>query len=144
MRTVLIFLFYLTMVWPAFAQPPSSPPVVAKVLGISDQNAVLVERSDKPGIKINIKIRGYQIPHRNGSCSFERDLGQQVTKAIQHIVGGKDVRLLNPVPSYDPRVAEAEIIYHDGISIGDYLFLELGLVQPVSNITNIAWCGEEY
>ena len=144
MRTALIFLFLFTVVWPAFAQPPSSPPVSAKVLGTSDQNALLVERSDKPGIKMNIKIRGYQIPHRKGACEFERNLGQKTTKAIQDLVDGKDVHLLNPVPSSDPRAAQAEIINHDGINIGDYLFLELGLAQPASNIMSIAWCEEKY
>lgn len=144
MRTALIFLILFTMVWPAFAQPPSSPPVVAKVLGISDKNAVLVERSDKPGIKVNIKIRGYQIPHRNGACEFERNLGRQTTKAIQDLVGGEDVHLLNPVPSSDSRTAQAEIINHAGINIGEYLFLELGFAHPTTNTTHIAWCGKGY
>lgn len=144
MRTALILTFSLIYVWPALAQPPSSPPVSAKVLGISDHNAVLVERSDKPGIKLNIQIRGYQIPHRNGACAFESDLGHQATKAIQNIVGGKDVHLLNPVPSSDPRAAQAEIINHDGINIGEYLFLELGLAHPTTSTTHVAWCGKGY
>lgn len=142
MRTALILILSLIYVWPALAQPPSSPPVSAKVLGINDQNAVLVERSDKPGIKLNIQIRGFQIPHRSGTCAFESDLGRQATKAIQDLVDGKDVHLLNPVPSSDPRAAQAEIINHGGINIGEYLFLELGLAHPTTNTTHIAWCGK--
>ncbi len=143
MRTALTLIFYLLYMWPAFAVPSSPPPVSAKVLGISDQNAVLVERSDKPGIKINIQIRGYQIPHRNGACAFERALGRQATKAIQNIVGGKDVHLLNPVVTPDPRTAQADIINHADINIGDYLFLELGLAHPTTNTTDIAWCSHQ-
>ena len=146
MRTILIFLClcFFVLNGPEFAQPPSSHAVAAKVLGISDQNLVLVERADRPGIKMNIQIRGYQLPHRSGECKFERSLGQQVTKAIQDLVGAKGVTLLNPLPSSDLRTAEAEIINYDGINIGKYLFLELGLAQPRSGAINIAWCGKGY
>jgi hypothetical protein len=126
----------------AYAQSEKPAEIVAKVLGISDQNTILIERIDKPNTKINVQLRNLQLTHRNGQCEFERELAEETTKTILSLIDGKHITVRNTKPTLDEHKAEADLFNHDGINIGHHLLYEAVLAHPKDTGTRADWCGK--
>lgn len=144
MRNYFLFILFMLLPCPVQAQGSLPGPVAVKVLGIGNENTLLVERPEKPGVKINVEIRGYQVAHHNAACELERGLSEETTKTISELVDGQNVQLINVSYGSDEYSAQAEIINHAGINIGDYLFEEKGLAQPINAARLIEWCADKY
>lgn len=126
---------------PALAQEGAS--VKARLLGIDDRNTLLVERLDKPGVKINVRLRGVQLPHHDGACAFERGLADEATARIFDLVGGKDITLRHAAPGPDALTADVDVFNHEGVNIAEYLMYQAVLAHPTDTGTRMNWCGYE-
>ena len=141
-KIIIIYLVFF-LHFSAYAQASNTKEITARVLGIGNQNTILVERTDKLGTKINIQLRGLQLAHHNGQCDFERELAEETKTRILDLVGGKHVTLRNATPSPDEHTAEADVFNHESINIGQYLLYEAVLAHPTDTGTRADWCGRE-
>lgn len=137
MRSFLIIILIIFFSVPALAQNGYVP---AKVLGINDQNSLLVERTDRPGTKINIIIRGIQLARQDGECEAERQLAAETRQTIMDLIGGENIILLNPSPGPNRLYAEADVMTHDHIDIAWYLMTRAIVAQPTDTGLRADWC----
>lgn len=137
MRNFFIVVFIILLNGAASAQNGYVP---AKVLGINDQNSLLVERTDRPGTKINIIIRGIQLARQDGDCAAERQLAAETRQTIMDLIGGENIILLNPSPGPNRLYAEADVLTHAHVDIAWYLTTRAIVAQPTDTGLRADWC----